>query len=318
MAAIVNQKVEEKDEMQTAEALRYLINEWRDLSDSLYSIIEEICAEADIACRGDLMVLDGDELDEVFLNACWQTLLNAPEAVNRLVVGWVQDGKMDDLVYNIRHVKVDTIEAHPTHQAACMLHDYAQKHGLELAAGFLQMLLDRLNAVPLATVNMGYAVGHEYYGHLDPEKFGTITNDCFTVGNMKTPGDWCVTEAYYGYSYVLHKDINRINGPRVGMTAMFRPAEDETAVRIDVKLYRSGITTASGSCMGVVGYGDTVWTVIVPNDEDPTAVAKRIADVFNYLADEVSAFSEKQPELKKLLPYGKICHIPEVGMITGI
>lgn len=318
MAAIDNKKVAVKNEMQTAEALKYLINEWRDMSDSLFDIIEELCLEAGISCRGDLRHLDGDELDDVFLNACWQMLLIAPDALNRMVVGWAQDGRMDDLVYNIRYVKVDTIEAHPTYQAACVLHGYAKEHELNLAAGFLQMLLDRLNAIPLATVNMGYAIGEEYFRHLDPGKFGTTTNDCFTVGKLITPGDWCVTESYFGYSYVLHKDINCIGSPKVGMTAMFQPVEEEAAVRIDVKLYRSGFTSASGCCVGVVGYGDTVWTATVANDEGHGAVAEKIADVFNHLADVIDELAEKDPSLKKLLPYGETCRIPEIAEIPGI
>lgn len=146
------------------------------------------------------------------------------------------------------------------------------------------------------------AGNYGYFRYLDPKYFGVTSNSYFTVGHKVTGSDRKEHPEYKGYDYVLHKDFNLIDTPRVALCGLFKDRDSDT-VEVRVLLGRYGYVTKSS--VSIVGYIKDYGYFTLQKKDNPEVWAKTLAQAFNTTAIEVFKLAEQNPELNSYLQLGE-------------
>lgn len=298
-----------------AKALVLLDKELLDMGDS-YSEVVEIRAFS----AGDnlsLCDLDGyyenteykdctndDEiLDKILYKTYIKLLNNKPNEIDTIILMWSRYDSYSIFEENIKYENVSKITQSKIYQALFIVHKYATEKKLtKVAIRPLGEFLSKIRKTGIAAINLGYEVGHCYYQYLDNKIFGTISNDVFTVGHIIAQPDIREHKEYKGYSYVLHKDINKCGAPKLSLAAFFKNTEDGK-VQIVINVGRRGYIGPSKSCVSLVGYIHTLGAFIVEKNIEIDECARKLANAFNKLVPMLYDMADLYQSLYSNLPY---------------
>lgn len=153
----------------------------------------------------------------------------------------------------------------------------------------------------IASMKIGYEVGHEYFNYLDRSIFGTITNSCFTVGHVITADEKKRFKELAPYSYMCSKDFNTLSPrPEVSINFLFKN-KDKDNVEVDIKLSRIGYV--SKGCVNRVAFIKDVGSITL-NVENKNN-AKIVAQMCNEVGAWTRRFANVNPSLLRILPLGE-------------
>lgn len=239
---------------------------------------------------------DEEILDKILQDTYVKLIHQDNKAIENLIKSWQEYDSYDTFETNIKYENVNNITQSKIYNALSTVLMYARKQKFHKEA--VQPLMDFLTKMKthgVAAINLGYQVGNKYYEYLDRDKFGVISNDVFTVGDVIS-----VTNiSYKGYNYVFHKDINKCGAPEIALAAFFKNA-DNGDVQIDIKLARNGYVTENERYVGIVGYIKDIKSIIVKADTPVETVAKQIAELFNESATNMYKLADNYPSLYTL------------------
>lgn len=226
-------------------------------------------------------------LDKVLYNIYIKLLNTDNKEIANIIGAWEENDSYSTFEAGVKYENVDKITKSKIYNALKTVLKYAkeQRFSKEVVTP-LEKFLSRMKIMGVASMNLGYKVGNEYYKYLDPHKFGVISNDVFTVGKTITSSDMSLHKEYKGYSYVFHKDINKCGKPEVALAALFKNT-DSGDVQIDIKLARRGYLSAGGSSVGIVAYIKDIDSITVNPLISAEVVAKNIANLFNGLVPKI-------------------------------
>lgn len=165
-------------------------------------------------------------------------------------------------------------------------------------------LLDDMKQNGVASIKVGYEVGNDYFRYLESSKFGTTSNDVFTVGHPISSSDIKEHKEYKGYTYVFHSDINRCGAPKISIAAFFKNAEADK-VQVDIKIERHGYINERQTCIGIIGYILDIDTIMLSSKASVEENSKIIAQKFNDIAPKLYDLSDIHQSLYSNLGYGK-------------
>ena len=234
-------------------------------------------------CNGD----DGEILDKILYKAYLKMLNKYTEEIESIIRSWYEHDYYDIFEGNIQYENVSSINKSNIYKSLYLVYKYAKE--VKLKKNIIEPLYNFLNRVKttgVASINIGYNAGHNYYRYLDSSIFGTLSNDVYTVGHTITPSDIKEHKEYKGYSYVFHKDINRCGAPEISLAALFKNS-DVDGVQVDIKIERHGYLTDTGRSVGITGYILDVESLIINSNSSVEEYSRIIANKFNELAPKL-------------------------------
>lgn len=239
-------------------------------------------------------------LDKILQDTYVKIIHQDNKVIENLIKSWKEYDSYDTFETNIKYENVNNITQSKIYNALNTVLKYAREQKFHKET--VQQLMDFLTKMKthgVAAINLGYQVGNKYYEYLDSDKFGIISNDVFTVGNVISSTNASVFEEYKGYNYVFHKDIGKRGAPEIALAAFFKNA-DNGDVQIDIKLARNGYVTESDRYVGIIGYIKDIKSIIVKADTPVDTVAKQIAEIFNESAPKMYKLADNYPSLYTL------------------
>ena len=239
---------------------------------------------------------DEEILDKILQDTYVEIIHQDNKAIENLIKSWKEYDSYDTFETNIKYENVNKITQSKIYNALNTVLKYAKEQKFHKEA--VQPLIDFLTKMKthgVAAINLGYQVGNKYYEYLDRDKFGVISNDVFTVGDVISS----TNTSYEGYNYVFHKDINKCGAPEIALAAFFKNA-DNGDVQIDIKLARNGYVTENEHYVGIVGYIKDIKSIIAKADTPVETVAKQIAELFNESATNMYKLADNYPSLYTL------------------
>lgn len=310
-----------------AKALVLLDKELLCIGDSYWEVVENRAFDA-----GDnLQLWDLDEyykkpeykdcksndaiLDKILYKTYIKLLNNKPNIVDTIIEMWNAYDSYKTFENNIKYENVPKITQSKIYKALVIVYKHAKEQKFTKdALKPLGDFLSRIKITGVASINMGYRVGHSYFEYLDSKLFGTITNSVFTVGHVITASDIKEHKEYNGYNYVLHKDINKCGSPNIALAALFKNTENGD-VQIDIKLARQGYLSESQSCVGLVGYIKNLDSIVINPIISVEACAKKLATKFNTLAPKLYDIADDNQSLYYMKKYG--APLEQIGDAIG-
>ena len=299
-----------------AKALVFLDKELLDMGDSYSELVESRVLSA--GERVHLYSLDeyykkpeykdcksDDEiLDRILYNAYVKLLTTKSFEVDTIIKLWDTEGLYETFEIGIQYERVSKITQSKIYQSLFTVYKHATEHGYtKVATRPLGSFLSKIRETGIASINMGYQIGNSYFRYLDPNVFGTISNDVFTVGHKIVRSDLAEHKEYKGYDYILHKDINRCGSPAIALAAMFKLTNNGD-VQIDIRLTRRGFVSSGNSCSGIIGYMDKLGSFTISPDAPVDESAKKLASMFNSLGPKLYEIADNNQTLYSLRPYG--------------
>ena len=258
---------------------------------------------------------DNEILDKILYKTYVKLLNNRPIKVDTIIKMWSTYNSYDTFESNIQYERVSKITQSKIYQALFTVYKHAKEQNYtNVAVRPLGEFLSKIRRTGIASINMGYEVGNCYYNYLDSKLFGTISNDVFTVGHTITTLDVKEHKEYKGYSYILHKDINRCGSPDVALAAMFKNTNNGD-VQIDIKLARQGYLSESQRCVGLVGYIKNLDSIVVNPIISVEACAKKLATMFNLLAPKLYKIADDNQSLYFMKKHG--APLEQIGDTIG-
>lgn len=239
---------------------------------------------------------DEEILDKILQDTYVKIIHQDNKAIENLIKSWKEYDSYDTFETNIKYENVNNITQSKIYNALNTVLKYASEQKFHKEA--VQPLMDFLTKMKthgVAAINLGYQVGNKYYEYLDSDKFGIISNDVFTVGDVISS----TNTSYEGYNYVFHKDIGKCGAPEIALAAFFKNA-DNGDVQIDIKLARNGYVAESDYYVGIVGYIKDIKSIIVKAETPVDTVAKQIAEIFNDSAPKMYKLADNYPSLYTL------------------
>lgn len=239
---------------------------------------------------------DEEILDKILQDTYVKIIHQDNKAIENLIKSWKEYDSYDTFETNIKYENVNKITQSKIYNALNTVLKYAREQKFHKEA--VQPLMDFLTKMKthgVAAINLGYQVGNKYYEYLDSDKFGIISNDVFTVGDVISS----TNTSYEGYNYVFHKDIGKCGAPEIALAAFFKNA-DNGDVQIDIKLARNGYVTESDYYVGIVGYIKDIKSIMVKAETPVDTVAKQIAEIFNDSAPKMYKLADNYPSLYTL------------------
>ena len=255
---------------------------------------------------------DDEILDKILQDTYVKLIHQDNKAIENLIKSWQEYDSYDTFETNIKYENVNKITQSKIYNALNTVLKYAKEQKFHKEA--VQPLMDFLTKMKthgVAAINLGYQVGNKYYEYLDRDKFGVISNDVFTVGDVIS----YTKTSYEGYNYVFHKDINKCGAPEIALAAFFKNA-DNGDVQIDIKLARNGYVTENERYIGIVGYIKDIKSIIVKVDTPVETVAKQIAELFNESATNMYKLADNYPSLYTLKKFCKTLEEIKENLIT--
>ena len=246
---------------------------------------------------------DYEILDKILYKTYIKLLTSKPNEIDTIILMWDRCDSYSIFEENIKYESVSKITQSKIYQALFIVHKYATEKKLtKVAIRPLGEFLSKIRRTGIAAINLGYEVGHCYYQYLDNKIFGTISNDVFTVGHVIAQPDIREHKEYKGYSYVLHKDINKCGAPKLSLAAFFKNTEGGK-VQIIINVGRSGYVGPSHSCVGLIGYIHTLGAFVVEKDIEIDECAHKLANAFNKLAPMLYDMADLYQSLYSNLAY---------------
>ena len=289
-------------------AKAFTLLEWSyvDMGDAFKDSVEYLCDAAGM--ETDIWSMNDKKDLTVELNKAHQILLNENPSLlaNRLKHLLTEEGEyysnqIKDYMYS---EGVSKLSDSKMYKAVYLIYKSFKDSDKKLAKIIKEELLDDMKQNGIASIRLGYGIGHEYYRYLDGKLFGTISNDVFTVGHAITSSDIKEHKEYKGYSYVFHKDINKCGKPTISIAALFKNAE-AGKVQVDLKIERHGYLNERQNCVGIRGYILDVETIILNIDTPNEINSKTIAKKFNELAPKLYDLADIHQSLYSNLGYNK-------------
>lgn len=298
---------------EVAKALVLLDKELLNMGDEYKELVENRMYNAGMGLKS--LDTNDKNIDNLLYNAYMILLSKNPGKVDSIILLWDRHKSYDTFESNIQYERVSKITQSKIYKALFTVYKHAkeQKYS-KVAIRPLEEFLSKIKTTGVASINMGYGVGHSYYNYLDSRLFGTITNSVFTVGHVITASDMSEHKEYKGYSYVLHKDINRCGSPDVALAALFKNTENGD-VQIDIKLARQGYLSENQSCVGLVGYIKNLESTVVNPLISVEACAKKLATKFNMLAPKLYDIADDNQSLYFMKKYG--APLEQIGDTIG-
>lgn len=284
-----------------AKALVYLDKELLDMGDSYFCIVQARGEDAGISlidyaelgtyynkeeykhCKNEEQLLD-----KILFNIHIKLLTNYPEKIATIIEIWNTADQYEIFEENLEYERASKLSQSKIYKSLCLVYKYAKekKFSSDIVTP-LEKFLKKLKDADMIAVTLGYAIGHRYSRYLKDSVFGTISNDVFTVGHKITTSDIREHKEYKGYSYILHKDINRCGAPEIALAALFKSIDTDN-IQVDIKIARHGYV--SEHCVDIVGYiGDLASeTISSENTEDNIDYgAQIVAKYFNKLGTKL-------------------------------
>lgn len=286
-------------------AKAFTLVEWSyiDMGDDIEEVVNYMCEAAginenawDIHEKGGILNL---------LNKAHQVILNKNPGLltNRLRHLLQEDGDYySNQIKNYMYSEgVSKLSESKMYTAVSLIYKQFKDDDKKLAKIIKTELLDDMKQNGVASIRVGYGVGHEYFRYLDGKLFGTVTNDYFTVGHAITTDEKKEFKDLKPYSYMCRKDFNGLSPrPEVGMAFLFKNSTDKNKVDVDIKLFRRGYI--GKSAVSVVGYiMDLDSFTLNINDKNN---AKIVAGYCNDYAAWIRKFCMKHESLLHMLPLG--------------
>lgn len=213
---------------------------------------------------------DEEILDKILQDTYVKIIHQDNKAIENLIKSWQEYDSYDTFETNIKYENVNKITQSKIYNALNTVLKYAREQKFHKET--VQQLMD-----------------------LDSDKFGIISNDVFTVGDVISS----TNTSYEGYNYVFHKDIGKCGAPEIALAAFFKNA-DNGDVQIDIKLARNGYVTESDYYVGIVGYIKDIKSIMVKAETPVDTVAKQIAEIFNDSAPKMYKLADNYPSLYTL------------------
>lgn len=252
---------------------------------------------------------DDDEiLDRVFLNIYTELAMKKPQAIADTINYWHDNDFVDNLsdivMYENNKKASDSKVIKDMMVVYTFFKDNKEKNK---TINNMKDMIRTLKEIAVPAIKIGNEVGNRYILYLDSKLFGTLSNSCGAVGHNITASDLASHKEYKGYSYVLHKDINIVNAPRVSMGCLFKTL-DNGDVGVDIKLARMGYV--SEHCVNIVGYIKDITSIQLSKNDSADKNAKKLADVLTLIAPKIIKLADNNPNFKKFLPIGgKLEHL---------
>lgn len=274
------------------------------MGDHHSDIVENLCCMTDTVDNDVCYYeLDEDALDYLS-NQAYQILIDKRDPYLREVISYL----VNDEYENYETVKsamyaegVSSVSKSEIYKATYTVYKFIQEYDKKLAKHIKEKLLDDMKQNGVASIKVGYEVGHEYFRYLDSKIFGTITNCFFTVGHAITGSDKQEFKELKPYSYMHCKDYNGLDPrPEIFMAFLYRNDTDKNYVIVDVKLGRKGYV--GKSVISTVGYIKDVCSFKLRVGDINNA--KIVADRCNSIAVKAREFAMKYESLLHLLPQG--------------
>ena len=302
-----------------AEAYVFLTERLMDMGDSYTEILDNAIyasglkydaweIESYIGKPGFKNCTNGNEVQHEMLIKCYEKIASDKPKSMEAELKVFTDPEyeyLETLERDIQYEKSKDISKSETYKAVSTILHYSISKGFSAKIiKNLKKLIATLDKKSFNAVKVGYETGYHYFRYLDSNLFGTISNDCFTVGHSITASDKKEFKEYKPYSYVLHKGFNKLNRPETPICALFKDGENGI-IDVDIKLAREGYTSESERCIGVIGYFMNVCTIQLDINDSPDNWGKKLADAFNKIAVKVEELADRYPELRHIHPYGK-------------
>jgi hypothetical protein len=186
------------------------------------------------------------------------------------------------------------------YKSICLIYKYFCNVDKNIAKGIKEKILSDAKLNNINAAKLGEAIGSRYYKYLDPDIFGTLTNDNFTVGHVITSTEKKQFKELKPFSYMFSKNIS---GPSlaVGPTFLFR-SDDSGKIVVKVKMFRKGFITESVA--SVVDYIKDLRTFELDTHKSDDENAKIVAQYCNKIGLEIRAIARENPSLVSNLLLG--------------
>lgn len=275
-----------------------------ELGDSLEEVVTETCREADIEISTYTEPTVKNLLD--ISDKAYQILIDRrPECLTNYMQYIVDEEYKCNSIKNYMYAEcVNKLSESRVYKAIYEIYQYFKNRDKKLAKKIKENIIDDMKTNGIASIKMGYEIGNDYFNYLDSSKFGTVSNDVFTVGHAISGSDIKEHKEYKGYNYVFHSDINKCGAPRISIAAFFKNA-DENNVRVDIKIERHGYLSESRGCVGIRGYILDVESFTLNKNTPKEENSKIIANKFNEIAPKLYDLADVHQSLYSNLDYNK-------------
>lgn len=287
-------------------AKAFTLLEWSyiDMGDDVEELVNCMCEAAGLKENAWDIHEENGVLN--LLNKAHQIIINKNF---KLLIGRLKNLLTEEGDYYSEHIKnymfrecVSKVNDSKMYKAVNLIYKEVKEYDKTLAKIIKIKLLDDMKNNGVASIKVGYEIGHSYFRYLDPGIFGVISNTVFTVGHAISASDIKEHKEYKGYTYVFHKDINRCGAPRISIAALFKNS-DTDKVQVDIKIERHGYLNQSQTCVGTRGYILDVESFVIDKNTSVEEHSKLIADKFNEIAPKLYDLADIHQSLYGSLGY---------------
>ncbi len=223
--------------------------------------------------------LDEDAiLNKVLKQSYTVLLLNKSDFIDKQIDSWTDNYVVNAFKDCVKGEKKAISKSH-LYNSLNVIYKYISKNKFNKhTVKNLKEIILKIKGVDVDAINIGCLVGQIYYRHL--RGFGILSNDVFTVGHQITSDERKEFDAYKGYSYVLHKDINELGAPEIALGALFKTENGQLKVKIIVER-RGYIANQPCNVVSLVGTLCLLDNLTFNINENIEKLAKEIAEYFN-------------------------------------
>ena len=280
-------------------AMAYLTKSTLGMGDSLEDLVDNIAYSVNMNL--DTCDMSYEQLEKALVTVYIKMAKEYPEQITENVDYFFEAGYDETFEEDIKYSSEKDAKQSKIYKSLSEVLIYLKmKNGSLDTITKLENLLNKIGNINKTTLDIAYNVGHHYYSYLDEKLFGTISNDCGTVGIKITQYmiDTFKHLELDEYEYMCKKSINKAGKyhPAFDIVMLFKPSGND--VRVDFKFARMGYV--SESVVYTVRHFMNFASILLSPTESCEEMCKKVARVCNKIVPKMYEMVKENPELGRL------------------
>ena len=291
-----NSKTTDSNFVKAAKILMDLDKSLLGMGDSWQEVIESRCYMAGIKIPYDA---SDAKYDKCAAEAYYKIITNK-HLLNSFLANWFEYGATEMFEDLLEYERVTDTTKTSIYKKLFVIYNIA-KQVVKVSVPVIKQFEDCLEAIrshKMKGMKMVYEIAHDYFRHLDKDKFGVTTNSVYTVGHILTNAEIKENPRYVNASYIAHKDINLIGSGALDFEIVFKCQGKYIYVTINA-VHRRYL---SKNCLGGLDFVCELSRLNFSLKDNVEESSARLANQLNNDVTKIQALLAKHPEYMRPAP----------------
>ena len=266
------------------------------MGDSWHEVIENRCYEAGINIPYDA----SDAAYNKYAKEAYCKIITTRCLLEDFLKNWFEYGAAEMFEEQLEYERATDSTKTSVYKKLFVIYNIA-KQIVKVSAPVIKQFEDCLATIrshEMKGMRMISEIAHNYFRHLDKNKFGVITNSVYTVGHILTNAEIKENPRYANAAYVAHKNINLSNSGALDFEMLFSCVGKYINVTINAVHQRY----LGPSCLGGLDFVCILSNLSLPLSNSVEENSITLANQLNSDVAKLQTLLTKHPEYMRPAP----------------